>query len=81
MVRQAVYLKNVLINGPPGGAHLKEKTMDELIKTMLEQLPNVGGLLLAVAILYRQNEKFFGLLDERLESLEARIAEIEKQSK
>lgn len=53
--------------------------MDELVRLMLENLPSFVGLILAVYVLWRQNEKlleeFFGEMDE----IKAEIADLRQK--
>lgn len=46
--------------------------MDILINRLLEQTPNLAGLLLVVWILYRQNERLMADVLIRIEELEKR---------
>lgn len=47
--------------------------MDILINRLLEQTPNLAGLLLVVWILYRQNERLMADMLARIEELEKRM--------
>jgi len=50
--------------------------MDELIKTVVDSAPNVIGLVLAVYLIQRTNERLLDELFDRISKLEVRIEEI-----
>lgn len=51
--------------------------MEEIILTIVENFPNLFGLAILAAILYRQNEKLLAELFNKIDNLETRIARLE----
>jgi len=51
--------------------------MDTMILKMLEGAPTFVGLVVAVFILYRQNERLMSELFERLDLLDRRVSSLE----
>lgn len=51
--------------------------MDELLKTIVEQMPNMIGLVIAIVILYHQNEQLMLDVFKRLDELERKIEQMD----
>ena len=50
--------------------------MDELLKTLVEQMPSMIGLIVAIVVLYRQNEQLLRDVFKRLDDLERKIEQM-----
>ena len=50
--------------------------MTELLQGLVEAFPNLAGLIVLAAILYRQNDKLLGELFERIDLLERQVADL-----
>ena len=50
--------------------------MEELLKTLVEQMPSMIGLIVAIVVLYRQNEQLLRDVFKRLDDLERKIEQM-----
>lgn len=53
--------------------------MEDLIKTLVEQAPNLVGLAILAYVLYRQNNTLLATLIERIDTLEEKVEQLSKQ--
>ena len=53
--------------------------MDELVRLMLENLPSFVGLILAVYVLWRQNEKLLEEFFSEMDEIKAEIADLRQK--
>lgn len=51
--------------------------MDNLLKSVVEQMPNMIGLVIAIVILYRQNEHLMLDVLRRLDDLEEKLEHLD----